>query len=200
MQHHLESPWLETASNSNIMGAVWNHLSKEQHKHQPASKEDVWMSFKEPEELFLKTICRNERLLCYRINVVVPKNDFQGCLNCTNTVFVRTRFNTLMDGNKEMGDSSRPLQLLRCSLALQWIYNLTSDNTTLWAPSPSTPSISWLWWCDRKCSCSIFLLMSGRLSGILILSSYHPLLQDILVCTECSECILWPRPADNLFL
>lgn len=30
----------------------------------------------------------NERLLCYRINVVVPKNDFQGCLNCTNTVFV----------------------------------------------------------------------------------------------------------------
>lgn len=176
MQHHLESPWLETASNSNIMGAVWNHLSKEQHKHQPASKEDVWMSFKEPEE------------------------QFKGCLNCTNTVFVCTRFNTLMDGNKEMGDSSRPLQLLRCSLALQWIYNLTSDNTALWAPSPSTPSISWLWWCDRKCSCSIFLLMSGRLSGILILSSYHPLLQDILVCTECSECILWPRPADNLFL
>lgn len=49
MQYHLESPWLETASNSNIIGAVRNHLSKEQHKHQPASKEDVWMSFKEPE-------------------------------------------------------------------------------------------------------------------------------------------------------
>lgn len=146
----------------------------------------------------------NERLLCYRINVVVPKNDFQGCLNCTNTVLSSILYYTFQYTHgwkhKEMGDSSRPLQLLRCSLALKWIYNLTSDNTTLWAPSPSTPSISWLWWCDRKCCCSIFLLMSGRLSGILILSSYHPLLQDILVCTECSECILWPRPADNLFL
>lgn len=125
MQYHLESPWFETASNSNIIGAVRNHLSKEQHKHQPASKEDVWMSFKEPEELFLKTICRNDRQLCYRIKVVVPKNDFQGCLNCTNTVFICTRFNTLVDGNIKKWGITQDL----CSYCA--VLLLLSEYTTL---------------------------------------------------------------------
>lgn len=102
---------------------------------------------------------------CFRIKVVVPKNDFQGCLNCTNTVFVCTRFNTLMDGNIKKWGITQVMQLLCCSLALKWTYNLTSDNTTLRAPSARTPSISWLWWCDRKCCRSIFLLMSGRFSA-----------------------------------
>ena len=39
----------------NITGAVWDHPDREWNKRQPTSKEELWMSFKKPGELFLKT-------------------------------------------------------------------------------------------------------------------------------------------------
>ena len=39
----------------NIIDAVWEHLDREWNKRQPTSKEELWMSFNKPAELFMKT-------------------------------------------------------------------------------------------------------------------------------------------------